>query len=61
MMYPTAGEAIVRVRKTVGLKARTMLFASYSRKLRSELNTKAGMNECVTGPLCFVIRSSAGP
>jgi hypothetical protein len=60
ILYPSAREANVEVRKTAGLKARTILFASYSHKLRPELKTKAGMNECVTGSICFMMRTGAG-
>jgi hypothetical protein len=34
ILYPSAREANVKERKTVGLKAGIVLFASYGRKLR---------------------------
>jgi len=49
-----------KIRKAVGLTARTLLFAGNNRKLKPELKTKAGMNECVTGSFCFIITTGAG-
>jgi hypothetical protein len=60
ILYLSAREANVKVRKAVGLKARTLLFASNNRKLKPELKIKAGMNKCVTWSICFIIRIGAG-